>query len=93
MRMLCTYPLSRCAPFSRVSRAAQVCSFGFKTLRLHMDSSAKISENCIEPSYWINVGYLLSSVLSFTKSCVDLEFPPNIAHSLLTKTYLLPGSN
>ena len=37
--------------------------------------SIQISVIYIEPSYWLNVGCWLSTVLSYVKTCVDLVFP------------------
>ena len=37
--------------------------------------SLQISVIYIEPSYWVNLGCWLSSVLSYVKTCMDLVFP------------------
>ena len=60
---------------SRVGCTAWACSFEFKTLRLHRILSLQIVVIHIEPIYWLNVGYWISSVLSYVKFCVDLVFP------------------
>ena len=48
----------------RVHCAAWGCSFEFKTLRVIRVLSTQIAVTCIEPSYWLNAGCWLSSVLS-----------------------------
>ena len=45
----------------------------------------QISVIYIDPSYWLNVGCWLSSVLSYVKAFLDLAFPPYVEQSLLKK--------
>ena len=45
-------------PFSRVGRAAKVCTFLFEILRLHSVLSVQIAGFYKEPSFWYQCGLL-----------------------------------